>query len=1347
VAYVVGSASVEIVPDFRNAQRKITEFYAKQQNEITIPVRPEMSRSAMDDIRRQSEALSRDIERDKASSNQRSAQGALREVQREVAEETRIRLAEEQTRSRAARDFLREDARAQQQIFNDAFKTPARARVKGDEQDTQREAGLLGSLFAAVFSQSVVTNAEREIKARSAFLSAVAAGAVVAGGPAVLAGSVALFAGVGLAATASSREVQETWRSTWDYLKRSSREDAAPFVQVHKDVAGQITEAYNEMRPAIRQAFTDAAPMTREFTAAVLDAARNALPGLVLAVGQSAPVISGLGEGLRSIGTGLGDFFTSLGSHAPALGQTVQLLGQGFGELLPILGNVLGTGSELATLVLPPLNAALGITRDVIDALGPIVPAIATGFATWRIIRSVSGWVSELAESTANSLRNLGQFGTEGGRFTRTAETMAKSADGVALGMGKTAGAASNALAVLPALGVVVAGIATQHQQASSKEDEWAQAILAGGQAASDAYRNYSENTHWGQSIDEATGLSSSWKDATKRADELRAQMTPLQRAQAEAAAAQADLTRAVQEHGRSSDEAKNALARNQEAQAALAGEQRAANEVLRDSISSTDAAAAALEDYNAALRAGDQAGATEALRVYKEESAQAAIEQGLLDDALNGVNSTFGDVPSAAETAREAIAMIGGATGATKEQIDGAIQKIKDWTAELQTVGTSFIDPLQTYEDLLNQKSQAEQRAAQNVADNTASSKDSWRDYVGVTKVTLDEYASKLEEQIRNQENWRVNVTTVSARGGTEVAQILANMGEKGAQITADMATATNADFERMKNDLIREANLGSYGVANEMRQGMLIAEANGRAGGRATASAIANELGIGVADVARIANDYGIKLAEGINPVLAGIGHVTIQTGNFRPSAGVVVRQAQGSVLDAYADGGVENHVAQIAPAGAMRVWAEPETGGEAYIPLSPMKRTRSLDIWKEAGKRLGVEIDHFADGGITWPQLDNIRKRLFPGSVLTSAFRPGANDYHGRAEAIDIGVGGNSQAGLMPIAAKIAQMFPQSTELIHNPNGSIKNGRPVPPGFWGPATWAAHANHVHWAMTPAALNGAGGSGLGTAPVRRVMPPVPNFPYNAIVGSATATSTFAHDQAQKFADDQYARDMASFNAESIAATADSGNSAGYRALGRTIAARMGVGNQFGAIDSIFTRESGWNPNAKNPTSTAYGIPQFLAGTRAQYPGNWSDPAWQIQAGIKYQIDRYGSPNAANAFWNAHHWYHDGGVVQGTPGTDVPAVLRVGETVRTERQEEALAASIDRFRSMVGLPSFAGMGPRGGDLLNGASAGGAQAMNVAGFVNHGTIQLMDINEFTRAAENSKLATLARLGL
>lgn len=67
------------------------------------------------------------------------------------------------------------------------------------------------------------------------------------------------------------------------------------------------------------------------------------------------------------------------------------------------------------------------------------------------------------------------------------------------------------------------------------------------------------------------------------------------------------------------------------------------------------------------------------------------------------------------------------------------------------------------------------------------------------------------------------------------------------------------------------------------------------------------------------------------------------------------------------ANADGNLyERHDAQIAPAGAWRIWAEPETGGEAYIPLAPSKRERSTRIWRETGRRLG--ITHYADGGIS-------------------------------------------------------------------------------------------------------------------------------------------------------------------------------------------------------------------------------------------------------------------------------------------------------------------------------------------------------------------------------------------
>lgn len=83
-----------------------------------------------------------------------------------------------------------------------------------------------------------------------------------------------------------------------------------------------------------------------------------------------------------------------------------------------------------------------------------------------------------------------------------------------------------------------------------------------------------------------------------------------------------------------------------------------------------------------------------------------------------------------------------------------------------------------------------------------------------------------------------------------------------------------------------------------------------------------------------------------------------------------GTVKWNARGSVLDFYGNGGMrENHVAQIAPAGAWRVWAEPETGGESYIPLHPSKRARSLDIWAETGKRLGV--NGFADGAMVQPR----------------------------------------------------------------------------------------------------------------------------------------------------------------------------------------------------------------------------------------------------------------------------------------------------------------------------------------------------------------------------------------
>ena len=72
-----------------------------------------------------------------------------------------------------------------------------------------------------------------------------------------------------------------------------------------------------------------------------------------------------------------------------------------------------------------------------------------------------------------------------------------------------------------------------------------------------------------------------------------------------------------------------------------------------------------------------------------------------------------------------------------------------------------------------------------------------------------------------------------------------------------------------------------------------------------------------------------------------------------------------------------------------------------------------------------------------------------------------------------------------------------------------------------------------------------------------------------------------------------------------------------------------------------LVDRESDFRPTAKNPQSTAYGLFQFLDGTWEAYGGEkTSDPEKQIELGIKYISQRYGTPSKAIAFHNVNNWY-----------------------------------------------------------------------------------------------------------
>ncbi len=84
------------------------------------------------------------------------------------------------------------------------------------------------------------------------------------------------------------------------------------------------------------------------------------------------------------------------------------------------------------------------------------------------------------------------------------------------------------------------------------------------------------------------------------------------------------------------------------------------------------------------------------------------------------------------------------------------------------------------------------------------------------------------------------------------------------------------------------------------------------------------------------------------------------------------------------------------------------------------------------------------------------------------------------------------------------------------------------------------------------------------------------------------------------------------------------------------------GSDEQWDALENLWTRESGWNYRAENPSSGAYGIPQSLPGSKMASAGkDWrTNPETQIRWGLDYIKERYGGPKRAWAHFQQRNWY-----------------------------------------------------------------------------------------------------------
>ncbi len=145
----------------------------------------------------------------------------------------------------------------------------------------------------------------------------------------------------------------------------------------------------------------------------------------------------------------------------------------------------------------------------------------------------------------------------------------------------------------------------------------------------------------------------------------------------------------------------------------------------------------------------------------------------------------------------------------------------------------------------------------------------------------------------------------------------------------------------------------------------------------------------------------------------------------------------------------------------------------------------------------------------------------------------------------------------------------------------------------------------------------------------------------------AAEEAARLAAEEAARVAAEQAAAAEAARAAEASAAAArpGRGTSAPVAPAGSYQDYAMGKlggsGSEFTCLENLWGKESGWRPNAQNPRSTAYGIAQFLDSTWAGTGiAKTSDGYRQIDAGLIYINNRFGSPCGAWAHSQAKGWY-----------------------------------------------------------------------------------------------------------
>lgn len=295
-----------------------------------------------------------------------------------------------------------------------------------------------------------------------------------------------------------------------------------------------------------------------------------------------------------------------------------------------------------------------------------------------------------------------------------------------------------------------------------------------------------------------------------------------------------------------------------------------------------------------------------------------------------------------------------------------------------------------------------------------------------------------KLKSAAKATAAWNKDLETVARRAGSDVADALAGMGEDGMKIAHKMATGSTKYINDMSKALralqkTAKATLEDYtrqlGKANSLNKtfsdnlaklaaqgygdlASQLAAQNDQAAQDLAAAAVKDKKKASAANKqAKTANNALtadqvselVQIIAAIKTSKTGIHDVAAATELGEDEIITVANKAKSQISKnlgsraskfltdlsrannhlSYADGGIR--AGMYATQGGIVRFAEPSTGGEAYVPLSPSKRRTALPVLHDVARRFGVGLTDVAasravliirEGGDTHVQVTAVR-----------------------------------------------------------------------------------------------------------------------------------------------------------------------------------------------------------------------------------------------------------------------------------------------------------------------------------------------------------------------------------